>query len=154
MKPADISETIEQQVHDLLVSKDESKAFDLDKPLLFGVETAGDEIHLFDQVTETHDIYDLLSSDGARFAAKWYDYIAVVTSGWAAPMPEDHDGDDDDIPAPSTHEKRRRVRLILCASVESVTSVIRFQDLDEVMVMGDNDMGRGPLAEAVKSLFS
>jgi|LakMenEpi03Aug12_release.lakeMendotaPanAssembly.Ray.scaffolds.fasta_scaffold01151_24 hypothetical protein len=154
MKPLDISKNIEQQIHDLLIRENEDKAFELAKPLLFGVETDGDEVHLFDQVTEAEDIYDLLSSDGARFAAKWYDCIVLVTTGWASPLPDNYDGNDEDLPAPSKHEARRRVRLLVCASADSVTSVVRFQDLNEVEVMGGDDSGRGPLADAVQSLFS
>jgi hypothetical protein len=75
--------------------------------------------------------------------------VAVVTSGWAAPMPQDHDEEnDDEITPPSKHPARRRVSLVAlrCADGGSA-SRIHFADTGENV--DDHGDARGALAEAL-----
>ena len=101
--------------------------------------------------SENGDVYELLENPLVKTLARTpsTQFIALLTCGWAAPLPEN---DDDDEVAPSQHAQRRRVRLVVVASKDSVASVLRFQDDDENTVT-DQGKARGSLADAVKSLF-
>ena len=101
--------------------------------------------------SENGDVYELLENPLVKTLARTpsTQFIALLTCGSAAPLPEN---DDDDEVAPSQHAQRRRVRLVVVASKDSVASVLRFQDDDENTVT-DQGKARGSLADAVKSLF-
>jgi hypothetical protein len=74
--------------------------------------------------------------------------LGIVTTGWAAPIPEGHTGEDDELTAPSAHPERRRVILFTCRTLSGdCHSVIDMQGNDEVI---EQDSGRGPLAEALE----
>ena len=101
-------------------------------------------------VSSNRDVYDLIDETIAEtpFSVRSSDILAIVTSGWAAPL-----GDNGEVEgAPSEHAKRRRVRL--CAFVRrsdlTMTSIIRFGDTDEVSI--DEGQATGSLADAMLSL--
>lgn len=97
---------------------------------------------------EHGDIYELLNSKAAVSAAQQYDAIGIMSLGWAAPVADDG---DDETP-PSFHPRRRRVRLLICANIKGVASVLRFSDKpDEVIT--DEGNAVGALAEAVQELM-
>lgn len=123
------------------------------KAVLYGVSvnTETGEITVT-QKSQSADVYELLFSHTARKSAKTCDFIAVATAGWASPT--DPDSDDDDQVAPSQHPERRRVRLVVVASRESVASVLRFQDSPKDEPIVDNGSATGSLADAVKALFA
>lgn len=99
--------------------------------------------------TDEPDIYDLLESTTAVRVAQVSDYIALVTTGWAAPLNSNGEAEG----APSQHPAKRRVRLSVFASRESVVSVLRFQDEPSVTVIDEGE-ATGALADAVQSLLT
>jgi len=99
------------------------------------------------------DIYEVVESSHARKIAKKSKYIIIVTTGWAAPLPQDPD-DKDDINnhvTPSQHPERRRCLVTVIAGEEGVASCVRFSDSDEVVV--DEGKARGSLAESIHKLW-
>ena len=92
------------------------------------------------------DVYDMIESDQASTVAKQAHYVAIVTTGWAAPL---NNGEVEG--APSEHPMKRRVRLTVIANREEMASVIRFQDDDDVVV--DEGSATGTLADAIYSLM-
>ena len=118
----------------------------------FQMETArlwvGDADHM-EQVSEHPDIYSLLDEPFTQAVASTADFIALVTTGWAAPVGPDGEPDG----PPSLSEGRRRVRLCVFASRESVVSVLRFADdpFTPVTVPGT---AFGSFADAIQSLFA
>jgi hypothetical protein len=101
-------------------------------------------------VSSNPDVYDLIEETIAEtpFSVRSSDILAIVTSGWAAPLGANGEVEG----APSQHSQRRRVRL--CAFVRrsdlTMTSIIRFGDTDEVSI--DEGTATGSLAEAMLSL--
>jgi len=96
---------------------------------------------------QTHpDVYELLSDDYAVKMIEGYDFFAILTCGWAAPL---SDGDD---VVPSKSKNRRRVRLMVGADYNGVASVLRFEDMPDEIVC-DAGQARGSLADAVVGLF-
>jgi len=92
------------------------------------------------------DVYELLSGDYTVKMVEGYDFFAILTCGWAAPL-----SDEDDV-VPSKSKNRRRVRLMVGADFNGVASVLRFEDTpDEIVV--DTGSARGSLADAVMDLF-
>jgi len=150
----EIAEKAESIMHFTLTLDGESGFF-LENASLIGISLDGDGnfYNIHPDVAQGGDVYDLLSDvdpkELSRFGA-----IGLVTCGWAAPLPKDYDNekmvDSLDTP-PSQHPEKRRVRLFICASRDSMASVIRFQDQDEVVV--DEGEAVGPLANAVQHLM-
>lgn len=99
---------------------------------------------------EDEDIYALLDAPEARGVAGVSDYIAIVSTGWAAPL--DADGNPPSVP-PSRADGRRRVRLTMFATSDKVMSVIRFEDDPENPVF-DPGSATGNLADAIQSLYA
>ena len=105
--------------------------------------------------SENGDVYELLDNPLVKSLAQTpsTQFIALLTCGWASPIDEGNGADDDEGEiAPSQHPLRRRVRLVVVASKDSVASVLRFQDDDENTVT-DQGKARGSLADAVNGLF-
>jgi hypothetical protein len=98
--------------------------------------------------TAERDVYELLDSDTAVKVAQVSDYIALVTTGWAAPLNSEGEAEG----APSQHPAKRRVRLSVFASRQSVVSVLRFQDEPNEPVV-DEGQATGSLADAVQNLL-
>lgn len=69
--------------------------------------------------------------------------LAVITTGWAAPLNANGEVDG----APSQHAQRRRVRLTAYISSQGMTSLIAFEDEDGFVI--DEGTGTGTLAEAL-----
>lgn len=102
-------------------------------------------------VASNADVYELIDEVIAEtpFSVRSSDILAVVTSGWAAPL-NPVTGEVEG--RPSEHAQRRRVRLMACVrrSDLSMTSVLRFGDSDEVVI--DEGSATGSLAEALLAL--
>ena len=135
-----IAEKAEDNLNTLLASD----GFDLSSARLYGVTLGGEEGIMLSLLSEHPDVYDLLESKKAKLALA-FDFIGVVTVGWAAPLNEDGSIDG----TPSQHAKRRRVRLMLVADKESVASVLRFAD-DPDEPITDPGSATGSLADAVQ----
>lgn len=101
-------------------------------------------------VSSHPDVYELISEAIAEtpFSVRSSDILAVVTTGWAAPLGENGEVEG----RPSEHAQRRRVRLMACVrrSDLSMASVVRFGDTDETHI--DAGSATGSLAEALLSL--
>jgi len=92
------------------------------------------------------DVYELLLGELTVKMVEGYDFFAILTCGWAAPL---SDGDD---VVPSKSKNRRRVRLMVGADYNGVASVLRFEDTPDEIVC-DAGQARGSLADAVMDLF-
>jgi hypothetical protein len=123
----------------------ERLGYEMPKSILFSITEHEEGISVTEASAEG-DVYDLLGSDDSKVIARISDYVAVVTTGWAAPI-------TDDMGAPSQHPERRRVRLMVFASREGVASVLRFRDEPDETVV-DEGQATGSLADAVNSLFA
>lgn len=149
----EIAEKAESIMHFTLTLDGESGFF-LENASIIGISLDGDGnfYNIHPDVAQGDDVYDLLDrvdpKELTRFGA-----VGLVTCGWAAPLPTEYDReqmDPLDTP-PSQHPEKRRVRLFICASRDSMASVIRFQDQNEVVV--DEGEAVGPLANAVQHLM-
>jgi hypothetical protein len=149
MTMMEIAEKVENVFHVALCAKDEYKAFHLDTAMLVGITTDGNKVvDINAEVASNEDIYDLLAdSDNAR-KVQGYDSVGLVTCGWAAPLPVNYDGESE-LDAPSKHPEKRRVRLMVCASLSGeMASVLRFYD-DQDNPISDNGGATGDLANAL-----
>lgn len=111
---------------------------------LYAVTNGADGLRV-DFTDENADIYALLEDSNTHLTAMTADYIALVTTGWAAPVAEDDDGDT----PPSRHPERRRVRLMVIANGDEMGSVLRFED-DPTEAVVDSGSASGALADAVR----
>lgn len=102
-------------------------------------------------VAEHGDVYELLDSPLSQAVAQMSDAVAVLTCGWAAPLPTS-DSDPEAGVAPSQHSQRRRVRLLVVAKRGDTASALRFAD-DWANPIFDEGQATGSLADAVQSLF-
>ena len=149
MTMMDIAEKVENVFHVALGAKDEYKAFHLDTAMLVGIKTDGNKVvDINAEVASNEDIYDLLEdSDNAR-KVQGYDSVGLVTCGWAAPLPLNYNGEEG-LEAPSQHPEKRRVRLMVCASLSGeMASVLRFYD-DQDNPISDDGGATGDLANAL-----
>lgn len=96
------------------------------------------------------DIYDLIDKISQDRIASNYDFISLITYGWAAPI---SDSTDIDVP-PSKADNKRRVRLVITASKDEkkvIGSVLHFFDEDETIF--DEDGTSGPLQDVINSIY-
>jgi hypothetical protein len=143
MEIMEVAVATEELLHKVLTATTVNP-FELDGARVYGVENG--ETFLIG----THpDIYDLLADEDCRHEAKSYSHVAVVTSGWAAPLNEQGEVEG----APSQHPMRRRVRLVVCANTEDVSSVLRFSDEPE-NVITDPGKATGSLADAIQQFVA
>ena len=142
--------TIAEQVENVLngaLSVRGDEAFNLGKAMLIGVKTEGDAVlDINAELAGDADIYDLLTDPKNLRRANPYDTIAILTTGWAAPI----ESSGGEMGMPSDHPLRRRVRLLMCANLRGVASVLRFSD-DQENTLIDEGEAVGPLAIAVQS---
>jgi hypothetical protein len=139
MKAIDLATEVEQSLNDTKLG------YEISQAQLYSVTKYGEYA-----IAGTHgDVYELLESDDSVAVANASDFIALVTCGWASPITDD----DDEEVAPSKHPQRRRVRLFVLASRQSVASVLRFSDEPDSVVT-DEGQARGSLADAVHNLFA
>lgn len=143
MEMKEVAETTEALIGKVLRAT-RANEFTLEGAIIFGVEN-GEVFTL-----GTHpDIYSLLEDEMVRLTAKTYDYTAVVTTGWAAPLAADGTVDG----MPSQHAERRRVRLTVVANADGVVSVLRFED-DANEVVVDEGSATGSLNDAIRSFVA
>lgn len=146
-----IATQVEEQVSEILKSRG---SFDTKRAELYALTfdtNGGVSVEL---ITSNGDVYELIDNAIDNKSTEGLDGIAVLTCGWAAPLPKSEtDDDDDDRVPPSQHPERRRVRLVICANREGVASVLRFQDTpDEITT--DEGSAKGSLADAILVLVS
>lgn len=96
------------------------------------------------------DIYDMIDHLNDDKSFHIYNYLSLVTTGWAAPL---KNGEVDG--APSEHPERRRVSLVILADVDNKSilgSVLQFEGDEEDKVY-DYNTATGTLADAFSSIF-
>ena len=105
---------------------------------------------IVEPVSSHTDVYELIDEAIAEtpFSVRSSDILAIVTSGWAAPLNIDGEMEG----KPSQHAERRRVRLLSCVrrSDLRMASIVRFGDTNETHV--DEGHATGSLAEAMLAL--
>ena len=126
------------------IHKDFKEAWDLPSASMWVLTNKGDMVC----VSRHPDVYELLEAEDTVQSVMGFEFFAVLTCGWAAPI--DDLGELGDLP-PSKHKKRRRVRLVVGSDYDGVASVIRFQDKPDETVV-DAGMARGSLADSIVSL--
>ena len=153
MTMMDIAEKVENVFHVALCAKDEHKAFHLDNAMLVGIKTDGDKVvDINAEIASDEDIYDLLADSDNAQKVQGYDSVGLVTCGWAAPLPVNYDGESE-LDAPSKHPEKRRVRLMVCASLSGeMASVLRFMD-DQDNPISDDGGATGGLADALMNFI-
>lgn len=128
-----VAEAVEAKLNDTL-------SFEMGQAHIYG--TDGVETTF---VSAQPDVYDLLLATDSQ-PAKDSPFVALVTTGWGAPINQET-GECDG--APSAHPQRRRVRLTVVANATDTYSIIRFADnADEIV--GDDGQATGSLADAVR----
>jgi len=147
-----IATQVEEQVSEILKLRG---SFDTKRAELYALTfdtNGGVSVEL---ITSNGDVYELIDSAIENKSTEGLDGVAVLTCGWAAPLPkgETADDDDDDRVPPSQHPERRRVRLVICANREGVASVLRFQDTPNEITT-DEGSAKGSLADAILALVS
>lgn len=100
-------------------------------------------------IASCSDVYSLIENISDDQVFKSFDYLAIISTGWAAPLNETKD-----LP-PSQAPSRRRVTLIIASdnlTQKVMGSVIVFHDDMEnpVFDLGEAD---GPLNSALLSLY-
>lgn len=138
MTMAEIATLVESGIHNKLADQYDD-AFSLESSHLYGVTDDG----AF-RIAQHPDVYSMLADENAISLAVPFDRIAIVTTGWAAPLNADGEVDG----APSAHPERRRVRLTVVGTDEGVVSVLRFQD-DADNTIVDEGSATGSLADAI-----
>ena len=152
MEALEVAESAERKFHDTMKEQGEAVGFGFELPsaMLLGVDVVEGRVIVTPEVASHGDIYQLIDSKAARDAVSRFQYVALATCGWAAPV-NTATGEPD--VAPSQHTERRRVRLFLCASSAQVSAVLRFQDDEDNPLTESEKAYQGPLADAVLGLF-
>lgn len=139
MNIVEIAEKAEAHIHETFADN----PFDVPQAQMYGVSVSKDEVRV-GYILGCPDVYEMLAQP-LRATKSVFDYIAILTTGWAAPLNKDGTVSNK---LPSKHKDRRRVRLMVIANREEVVNILRFQDEpDETIV--DAGTARGTLAEAV-----
>ena len=125
-----------------LIHKDHKEGYDLPNASLWVLNNSGNMV-----CRMTHpDVYELLSDEFTVKLVEGYDFFAILTCGWAAPLSDIDDG----LP-PSQSRNRRRVRLMVGADYNGVASVLRFADTPDEII-SDSGKAVGAFADAVIAL--
>jgi hypothetical protein len=136
-------------VNDFLTAFDESVPTE-SVAQLFTIRASENEGVVVELVSSHSDVYELIDEIIAEtpFTVRSSDILAILTSGWAAPLGANGEVEG----APSQHAQRRRVRLMACVrrSDLKMVSIVRFIDTDETTL--DEGSATGTLAEAMLSL--
>ena len=77
--------------------------------------------------------------------------VAIFTTGWASPLPDDYEGDASSITPPSQHSARRRVEVLAFDGWGGASASIRFDDDSENDLNGSG--GVGSLADELSGLW-
>ena len=128
--------------------------FDTDetKAVAYGISWSDEKESLECKVISSHaDIYDLIENLSGFSNVNSFDYLSIITWGWAAPL--DSAGNIDG--APSKHPQKRRVKLIISGSNAEkglIGSVLNFSDQPDEPVFDYGD-ATGSLNDAFINFF-
>jgi hypothetical protein len=136
-------------VNDFLTAFDQDSQPD-SMAQLFTVRPSENEGVVVELVSSHPDVYELIDEVIAEtpFSVRSSDILAILTSGWAAPL--NANGEVEGMP--SEHPQRRRVRLMACVrrSDLKMVSIVRFTETDETQM--DEGSATGALADAMLAL--
>ena len=119
--------------------------------IAYGLHQNGDSL-THEVIGRCADVYDLIESLEDTDNAKSFDYLSIVTWGWAAPLNADGEVDG----APSKHPERRRVKLIISGSNSEkglIGSILNFSDSPDEPVYDYGD-ATGSLNDAFIEFFN
>lgn len=122
--------------------------FSLDSAVVSAIIQEQDGLIVEELVTHP-DVYDGLFHAGLGASNPLAIGMAVVSTGWAAPLGADGEPDG----MPSQHAERRRVRLTAISTNNGQASLIEFAD-DEGEYIIDEGQATGSLAEALAEAWS
>jgi hypothetical protein len=121
-----------------------------DSATAYGLHHDGDNLKC-EVITRSADVYDLISSLSDFENVKSFDYLSIITWGWAAPLNSNGEVDG----APSKHPQKRRVQLIISGSSSEkglVGSILNFSDEPDSPVFDFGD-ATGSLSDAFTDFF-
>ena len=135
-----------------LTKINEALKFDNDdtKAIAYGINESNDQMEC--EVLAKHaDIYELIENLSDLSNVNNFDYLSIITWGWAAPLNSDGGVDG----APSKHPQKRRVKLIISGSnLEKglIGSIINFSDDPDEPIFDYGD-ATGTLNDAFTDFF-
>ena len=121
-----------------------------DSATAYGLHHDGDSLKC-EVITRSADVYDLISSLSDYENVNSFDYLSIITWGWAAPLNSNGEVDV----APSKHPQKRRVQLIISGSSSEkglVGSILNFSDEPDSPVFDFGD-ATGSLSDAFTDFF-
>ena len=128
--------------------------FDTDetKAVAYGISWSDEKESLECKVISSHaDIYELIENLSGFSNVNSFDYLSIITWGWAAPLNSNGEVDV----APSKHPQKRRVQLIISGSSSEkglVGSILNFSDEPDSPVFDFGD-ATGSLSDAFTDFF-
>lgn len=136
----------------ILAKINETLKFDTDEKsaVAYGINNDGDNLNC-EIIVRSLDVYDLIESLESFNKTKSFDYLSIITWGWAAPL--DSDGNIDG--APSKHPQKRRVKLIISGSNTEkglIGSILNFSDQPDEPIFDYGD-ATGSLNDAFIEFF-
>jgi hypothetical protein len=138
----------------ILAQINEALKFDTDetKAVAYGISWSDEKESLECQVISSNaDIYDLIENLSNFNNVNNFDYLSIITWGWAAPLNENGEVDG----APSKHPQKRRVKLIISGSNSEkglIGSILNFSDEPDQPVFDYGD-ATGSLNDAFTDFF-
>ena len=98
------------------------------------------------EISRGGDIYQVLEKLSDDASGLIWDYIAVTTQGWAAPLRNDKNDDT----RPSEHPERTRVFLVsIVNSSREIISILKLEDQEPEV----DSTGTGDLANALRNVY-
>lgn len=98
------------------------------------------------EIFKGNDIYQVLEKLSNDASGLIWDYIAVTTQGWAAPLGNDENDDT----RPSEHPERTRVFLVsIVNSSREIISILKLEDQEPEV----DSTGTGDLANALRNVY-
>ena len=89
-----------------LIHKDHKDGYDLPHASLWVLNNLGSMV-----CRKTHpDVYELLSDEFTVKLVEGYDFFAILTCGWAAPLPAGHDDESNDKSSSCAFDGWRRLQ--------------------------------------------
>lgn len=126
--------------------------FDTDETFAtaYGISQDGEKLKC-EVIKKGSDVYELMENLDDLKVSKAFDYLSIITWGWAAPLKSNGEIDG----APSCHPERRRVKLIISGSSDEkglIGSALTFSDSPENTIFDFGD-ATGSLSDVFQSLF-
>lgn len=118
--------------------------------IAYGLTHDGDEMK-FELIARHPDIYELIEHLDAFSNAKTFDYLSIITWGWAAPLNSKGEIEGQ----PSKHPEKRRVKLIISGSNTEkglIGSALVFSDSPDETIYDFGD-ATGSLSDAFSEFF-